>query len=102
MSKLESEVLKNEVETLEINPTVFTERCKVDHELITKLVLNRDIKNVLKEEGFDLPENFYVYVEKSIKKIRDYITDQIHGLEVKDMQIRNVVPANSGNGAVDW
>ncbi|HGO9414816.1 TPA: hypothetical protein ACLBZX_003239 [Bacillus cereus] len=78
---------------------VFLERCKVDHELVMKLILSKDIKHTLTEEGFNLPDWFYKHLEKNIQKIREYVTDQIHVLEMKNqsMQFLRSAPT-SGNG----
>lgn len=76
------------------------QRMWIDHELVTKMLLNRDIAGVIKEEGFALDESFVPWVELSVKKMRTYITDQLHFLEAK--RNRNPAFSSSGNGAVDW
>lgn len=76
------------------------QRMWVDHELVTKLMLNRDVAGVIKEEGFSLDESFVPWVELSVQKIRTYVTDQLHFLEAK--RNRSVSRISSGNGAQDW
>jgi hypothetical protein len=93
-----------EVRPLIIPPSdaseAFLERLWLDHQLVTKLLLNRDIAQVIKEEGFELDESFMPWVELSVKKIRTYITDQIHFMQAK--RNRNPGYSSSGNGSVDW
>lgn len=76
------------------------QRLWLDHELVTKMLLNRDIAGVIRDEGFNLDESFVPWIELSVKKIRTYITDQLHFLEAK--RNRNPAFSSSGNGAVDW
>jgi hypothetical protein len=80
----------------------LVERLWQDHELMSKLLLNKDISKVLKAEGFDLDENFLPWVELSVKKIRTYITDQLHFMRAQ-VPGRPWSPGNgNNNGAQDW
>lgn len=83
---------------------LLVERQKFDHELVTRLLLNADVKGVIAEAGFEPSPKMLSYVETAIGKIRTYITDQVHGLETKKEQIHSTVAVllNSGNSAVDW
>jgi len=82
---------------------LLLERLKVDHEFVSRLLLERDIGAAVRAAGFSPTPKMLGYVESSIKKIRTYITDQVHALETKKEQIHSsVVVVNSGNSAVDW
>ncbi|GIW35476.1 MAG: hypothetical protein KatS3mg072_2809 [Meiothermus sp.] len=82
---------------------LLVERLKFDHEFVTRLLLNADVKGLIAEAGFEPSPKMLGYVETAIKKIRTYITDQVHGLETKKEQIHSTVAViNSGNSAVDW
>lgn len=83
------------------------------HDLICEILPQKNIGGVLKDRGFELEEEEIAELEKYVKKMRTYITDQIHVMELKVDQmsrskfetfslsrIRNV--ANSGNSAVNW
>jgi hypothetical protein len=82
---------------------VLVERLRQDHNLMTKLLLNRDIDKVLEEEGFNVDENFLPWVELSVKKIRTYITDQLHfmGAQIPG-RVGFGFSNNNNNGAQDW
>jgi hypothetical protein len=82
------------------NADAFIQRMWVDHELTSKLLLNRDIAATVKAEGFNLEESFVPWVELAVKKIRTYVTDQLHFLEAKRSPSADFKA--SGNGVGDW
>lgn len=81
---------------------VLIERLQIDRELITRLVLNPDIREVVNGEGFQVSDRFMGHLEKSIKKIRTYINDQVHVLEAKQADESRPRISESGNGWADW
>lgn len=82
---------------------LLIERLKLDHEFVTRLLLEQNVKGMIHGAGFSSTPKMLGYVETAIKKIRTYITDQVHGLETKKEQVHSTVAViNSGNSAVDW
>jgi hypothetical protein len=88
---LQSSRIESAVDTL-------LQRLEVDRDLLMKLALSENLTQDLSALGFDVPSTFAIHLESSCRKIRTYITDQIHVLEMK----RNVNESGrfpeSGNG----
>jgi hypothetical protein len=87
------------------------DRLNNDQQFIIDLLTAPDVKQVIAARGFTADAKFLDYVEQSIKKVRTYITDQIHVLEVKSLtsggpSTMGVLPASvrssSGNGFGNW
>lgn len=79
---------------------MLIERLTVDKQLLTKLLVERNISNVIKEASFEISDPGLMRLEAAIKKIRTYTTDQLHVLSLKASTPQR--PFESGNGAVDW
>lgn len=91
-----------EVTTGRDDSSVLIERLHVDRELFLRLVLNPDIREVITGEGFKVSERFMGHLETSVKKVRTFINDQVHVLEIKKEHDGTSRSNESGNASVDW
>ncbi|WP_150132356.1 hypothetical protein [Prosthecochloris sp. GSB1] len=85
-----------------LGPAEFALKISSDPKMFIDLIFVPDVEKELKEKGYDLPENYVAYINASLDKVRGYITDQGHVLEVKANQAnKDLGPEvkNSGNGA---
>jgi hypothetical protein len=82
----------------------FLERLRVDRGLLSRIVMEEDIRGAIEKEGFKLSDGFFANVEAVVMKIRGYITDQVHVLDAKKFEVQGLIaPAmHSGNGCQDW
>lgn len=80
------------------------------HDLITALIPVKDIHSVIRKRGFEVDDKEIDELERYIKKMRTYITDQIHVMRGKHRLMQDAglslfvenEQLRSGNGAVNW
>ncbi len=87
------------------------DRLNNDQQFIVELLTAPDIKQIITARGFTADAKFIDYVEQSVKKVRTYITDQIHVLEIKSAAsggaggmgtLSSPARESSGNGFGNW
>jgi hypothetical protein len=74
------------------------ERVTLDRDLLFRLLSTDNISEEISNAGFGIDAEFQPRVEGAIRKIRAYITDQLHVLSYKDRQRHEVNMIESGNG----
>jgi hypothetical protein len=90
------------------NESDFVIRLKSDPKFFVELLFEQDVKQAASTAGFLLNQNFLHYVEDTLEKVRIYLRDQAHVLEIKSNQtdparsnllVVNHMLNSGGNGA---
>lgn len=85
-----------------LGPSEFAKKVASDPKFLIDLILVSDVEQDLIAKGYTLPTNYLTYVNAALDKIRGYITDQGHVLEIKAQDViqpMEVGQSRSGNGA---
>lgn len=85
-----------------LGPDEFAKKVSSDPKFLIDLIFVPDVEQDLTAKGYALPPNYLAYVQSTLEKIRGYVTDQGHVLEIKAqdlMQPMAVGSSRSGNGA---
>lgn len=85
-----------------LSPDDFAKKASSDPKFLVDLALSADVEKELIARGYVLPANYVSYVLSAVEKIKIYITDQGHVLEVKAQAITSpmfIGQSMSGNGA---
>ncbi|MFV5438083.1 hypothetical protein VXP84_00260 [Acinetobacter oleivorans] len=85
-----------------LGPEEFAKKAVTDPKFLIELMFVLDLEQELSSKGYELSPNFIAYITSTLDKMKAYITDQGHVLEIKSKEITSpmsVGATRSGNGA---
>jgi len=87
-----------------LGPDDFAKKISTDPKFIIDLLFVQDVEQELTAKGYTLPPSYLAYITSSLDKIKAYVMDQGHVLEIKAQDIMQPMAAlantrSGGNGA---